>query len=629
MPWEEPDSNQTSRMLFSLEKAVPPQPGQAVPGGRRSEADLQEPGVRAFLLEDLRDVERRSFVGQGFSAGRAGERGNGDAPGSLPGDAPVGPAGDHAGHAFLAPGGDPPDPLHGLQGPAPQAGVVQGDEPLLRGPEDDGLFAAPAVGIGVGQAALLEESPVALHVLGDARVRVEDVQAGVARRPGDEFPVLVDGRVDIDAVGLPGQEVVVSVAGGGMHGPGAVLESDVFGQHEPGFPIDEGMPGREALQLAAGEGRQDLGGAPVELLGDGGEQAVGQDINFPSDFDGRVLVVGVEGDGHVGRQGPGCRRPDEDVGLLPREGRVFRAEVGNHGKADVDRGRDFVLVLDLGFGQGGLAVGAPVNGPLALEDVARGEKRGQEPEDSGLVGGLHGQVGMVPVPQNPQALEGLPLDVDVFQGVVPAGLADLDDGQILFLFSELAVHVDFDGQAVAIPAGDVRRAASPHAAGLDDKILEDLVEGRAEVDVAVGVRGTVVEHESRLSGPPLQDLPVQTDAFPAGDHLGLFLGQGGLHGEGGLRQVERRLEVVLLGHRGLRLSEFRPIIRQDIVFRHPEISKRRGKGRLPPGESAAGSYLMKWAPRLTGFARAARVIMSATWSPCRSPTTAASIRASR
>ena len=49
------------------------------------------------------------------------------------------------------------------------------------------------------------------------------------------------------------------------------------------------------------------------------------------------------------------------------------------------------------------------------------------------------------------------------------------------------------GQAVAVPARHVRRVEAQHVAGLDDEVLEDLVERRADVDLAVGVRRPVVQ----------------------------------------------------------------------------------------------------------------------------------------
>ena len=43
-----------------------------------------------------------------------------------------------------------------------------------------------------------------------------------------------------------------------------------------------------------------------------------------------------------------------------------------------------------------------------------------------------------------------------------------------------------DGQAVGVPAGDIGCLIAGHVAVLDDHVLEDLVQGVTDVDVAVG-----------------------------------------------------------------------------------------------------------------------------------------------
>jgi hypothetical protein len=103
-----------------------------------------------------------------------------------------------------------------------------------------------------------------------------------------------------------------------------------------------------------------------------------------------------------------------------------------------------------------------------------------------------------------------------------------------------------DRQAVAVPARDVRRAETAHGLVTEDGILEQLVERRADVDVAVGEGRAVVEDEGGLAGGAGLDLAVEAVALPVGDAGGLAFGQAGPHGEVGHRQVEGILE--LFGH---------------------------------------------------------------------------------
>jgi hypothetical protein len=103
-----------------------------------------------------------------------------------------------------------------------------------------------------------------------------------------------------------------------------------------------------------------------------------------------------------------------------------------------------------------------------------------------------------------------------------------------------------DRQAVAVPARDVRRAEPAHGLVAQDGVLQELVEGGADVDVAVGEGRTVVQDEGRLAGGAGLDLAVEALALPVGDPDGFALGQTGPHREIGDGKVEGILE--LFGH---------------------------------------------------------------------------------
>ncbi len=93
----------------------------------------------------------------------------------------------------------------------------------------------------------------------------------------------------------------------------------------------------------------------------------------------------------------------------------------------------------------------------------------------------HGGVGVVKVAEDSDALKLVALDLQVLLGVLAAGVADLERVHLQLLAAERFIYFDFDGQAVAIPARDVGRIEAGHGAGLDDEILEALVEGMAEM----------------------------------------------------------------------------------------------------------------------------------------------------
>ena len=58
----------------------------------------------------------------------------------------------------------------------------------------------------------------------------------------------------------------------------------------------------------------------------------------------------------------------------------------------------------------------------------------------------------------------------------------------------------------------------------------------ADVDVAIGVRGAVVEDEFRLAPPSLAEALIEADVPPAGEQLRLFLRQSAAHRKIGARK---------------------------------------------------------------------------------------------
>ena len=73
------------------------------------------------------------------------------------------------------------------------------------------------------------------------------------------------------------------------------------------------------------------------------------------------------------------------------------------------------------------------------------------------------------------------------------------------LGAELLFHLMLDRLAVAVPTGHVRREIAALGMGLHDEVLEDLVEGVADVDGAVGVRGAVMQDERLAVAVTLED----------------------------------------------------------------------------------------------------------------------------
>src|SRR2546425_2515633 len=63
--------------------------------------------------------------------------------------------------------------------------------------------------------------------------------------------------------------------------------------------------------------------APPAFLRDGGKQHRRENISLTADSDLRVAERGIVSNGEIGRQRPGCRRPDQDVGVRRADHRKF------------------------------------------------------------------------------------------------------------------------------------------------------------------------------------------------------------------------------------------------------------------------------------------------------------------
>ncbi|MNS34601.1 hypothetical protein D3C72_667290 [compost metagenome] len=336
-----------------------------------------------------------------------------------------------------------------------------------------------------------------------------------------------------------------------MHQPGAGLRGDVLAQdHEARAEGQEGVLGLQHLELRA---RELLDGLAREA--GLGEEAIGEVLG---DHQVAVLVGaqqlvlegGVEADGDVGRQRPGGGGPDDQV-----HGLVDLGELGDHSlrghlerELDVDARAHVLVVLDLGLGQGGLAVRAPVDGLQATVDVAL---LGHLPEDLdllGLVSRVHGQVGVLPVGHDAQSAELGLLAFEVGLGKSSALLAQLEGGHGVAAALDVLQDGVLDGQAVAVVARHERREGAVEVAELDHDVFERAVQRVPDVDVRRAQVGRAVVHdEGGGAGATLEHALINALLVPAGLELRLTLRRVRPHGELGGGQVHRALVVACGG----------------------------------------------------------------------------------
>ena len=95
---------------------------------------------------------------------------------------------------------------------------------------------------------------------------------------------------------------------------------------------------------------------------------------------------------------------------------------------------------------------------------------------------------------------------------------------------------------MTVPSRHIWRVETGHCLGLYDEILKAFVERVAKMDLAVGVRRTVVQQILRRVLARFANTLINADFLPQLEPFGLVLRQICLHGEVSLRQVQRVFE---------------------------------------------------------------------------------------
>ena len=467
---------------------------------------------------------------------------NRHAPQTLAGNAPVGALLDHVVDAFLAPARNP---FHvvadGLQRLLAQFVGLHAHEPLGRGAEDDGLFAAPAMRIGVRDVGLPHQVADFLDLLDDIGVGLLHLQSGEKLHAVEVFAAIVERGIDVDAVLEADFVVLAAVSGSGMDTAGTGIERHMAAEDQRRLAVVERMAGLDEFKLLPGSGPHGLHAAhvPAARLGDAFGEFRGEHVLAPLIFDQRIFEFGMQRHGHVARQGPRGRGPDDHIGA----GRIGVLEdrlepVVGQRETDVNGRRLVVGIFHFGLGKGRLAGATPVDGLLAADHIALFHEIRQLGSRGGLVFGEHRLVGMIPVAEHAKALEFLALDIDELVRVLAAAAAYRIRRHFLFLFAKLVLNLQFDGQAVAVPAGHIHGLLPLNVAGLDGDVLEDLVQGMAEMQMAVGVGRAIVQTKRAPAARSFQHGSVNIVLFPPAQHFGFTLGEIGFHGKGCIGKIQ-------------------------------------------------------------------------------------------
>ena len=496
-----------------------------------------KPGVGALFGKHIGDGLDGVVVADRLAAVLAVHHGDGQAPTALTGDAPVIALADHALDAVLTPGGDPAHLLTG--GGRFVFERIHGAEPLRRGAEDDGVLAAPAVGVAVDDVLAGKQGAGFLHVFENDGVGLLGGHTGVLAGIVGVAALIVHGHHHLHAVAQTGQVVVCTEAGGGMDAAGTGFHGHIVGQQQAAGLGQEGMTGQHILVEAAVVGLQNLIAGKAADAHDLLHQSLGHDIHLIAviGLDDSIALIGMQGNGQVAGQGPDGGGPDHEEQLAAVQ-MAQLAQIVVHGELHIHGGAGVVLVLDLRLSQCGFVVGAPVNRLQALVDVALLIHLAKDLDLLGLKFLIHGLVGMLPVTHHAHALEALHLQLNIFLCVVAAGTAEVGIAHGLVVELLLLDNGALDGHAVVIPTGDIGGIVAAHGIAAGDKVLQRLIQRVAHVDVAVGKRRAVVQAEQGLALVLFQQLVVKVQLLPVCQHIRLALGQTGAHGKAAFGHVQ-------------------------------------------------------------------------------------------
>ena len=381
------------------------------------------------------------------------------------------------------------------------------------------------------------------EVLDDLRVRLPHREPREVLHVGDESPGVVHGVVDLEPERLAELVVLLAVAGRDVDEAGSLVHRDELRRRDlplTGDPRVAEPVADQALTVEVGEYVvPGLLEEPEEVA----RQRPRHDVDLTADLERDIALGRVDRDREIGRQRPRRRRPDHREDGAATERRLQIGRNGGQRKLDPHRRRLLILVLDLGLGQSRLAVHAPVDRLESLVDQTTPDEAAKLPGDDGLICRLHRDVRVVPVPEDAEALELAALDVDVVERVLstPPALLDRVHGAAhvgaRLVETELLVDLMLDREPMAIPARHVDGVEAHHRVGLDDHVLQDLVEHGPEMDVAVSVRRAVMEDPQRPADRGLTQALVDSERGPPGEHLRLALRKISLHRKGRFRQI--------------------------------------------------------------------------------------------
>ena len=406
-----------------------------------------------------------------------------------------------------------------------------------------------------------QQRPRSAQIIADRPFRrvqrgVDDV-LGFAAQPqpiGAVTAIAFHGKHGVDPMRLAQREIILAMVGRHVDKPGAGIRGDeIAGQEGAGtreevaqlvhrVPNDSTGQRRCGNILLHGQRRTDARAHCLHQWG-GNEDAVA--VLRAAKLVGDLRPIS---DALVHRDRPRRRCPDNRV----RAHQFRRVRRFHDLERHVDLGRGDVVIFHLGIGQRGFFHGGPHDRLGTAIKLAAFGKLQQFGNDGRFRLEVHGEIGFFPIGADAQPLQLFALHVHPMLGIGAAFGAEFHRRHIVLVLLFRAVgffHLPFDGQAVAIPTGDIGRILAQQRLRAHHRILQDMVQRVADVHVAVGVGRAIVEDELRPPGAGFTQLGVKIGRLPYAENLRLALRQASFHRKVGFRQ-ENGGAIIGRGHDG-------------------------------------------------------------------------------
>ena len=108
----------------------------------------------------------------------------------------------------------------------------------------------------------------------------------------------------------------------------------------------------------------------------------------------------------------------------------------------------------------------------------------------------------------------------------------------------LLLDLPFNGQAMAIPTGDIRRVFAQQRLRADNHIFQNMVQRVADMHVTIGIRRTIMQDELLAPTAAIAQFGIEIGRLPARQNARLFLRKASLHRKVGFGQ-EYAVAIVL------------------------------------------------------------------------------------